>query len=120
MQYKTRYGVCYDLEETPFTFSYGNMTFHFSTNGHMVKFMDNVTSRVHWLNDSLSRRFRIRVDTDGLAALQLYMMIENRGFYVEFDGKVLTCPDEVGFHGRLLSESDSRTQFEPLTEQLLG
>lgn len=120
MQYKSRYGVVYDLSNTPFIAEWGDLRLHFSTNAHLVKFMDNVSTRTHWLNDSLSKRFHVFMGMGDLAALQLYMMIENRGFYVELDGKVLTCPDEVEFHGRLHSASDLPTRFERSTEPLLG
>ena len=116
----TRYGVCYDLADTPFTCEWGQMEFHFSTHAHQIKFMDNVSTRVHWLNDSLAKRFKVPVDVGDLAAIQLYRMIENRGFYVIVGGEVRTCPDEVVFRGRLHSARGSRMPSAPSTEPLLG
>lgn len=116
----TRYGVCYDLAGTPFTCEWGGIEFHFSTRAHQEKFMDSVSTRVHWLNDSLGKRFRVPVDAGDLAAVQLYQMIENRGFHVVMGGEVFTCPAGLVFRGRLRSASDSRTRSVPSTEQLLG
>lgn len=116
----TRYGVCYDLSESPYVADWGCMEFHFSTKGHMERFMDEVGTRCRWLNDSLSKRFHVPVRTDGLGAVQLYQMIENRGFYVVFDGEVVTCPDALAFRGQMTREDGSRRRFEPSTEPLLG
>ena len=116
----TRYGVCYDLADTPFTAEWRCIEFHFSTRAHQEKFMDSVSTRVHWLNDSLGKRFRVPVDVSDLAAIQLYQMIENRGFHVVMGGEVFTCPADLVFRGRLHSASASRTRSAPSTEPLLG
>ena len=116
----TRYGVCYDLRKSPFVASYGRMDLHFSTRAHMERFMDGVTSRVHWLNDSLSRRFRVPVRADELAVIQLYQMIENRGFLVLVDGEGFSCPDDLEFRGLLRSAGDSRQPSGHSTQPLLG
>ena len=116
----TRYGVCYDLADTPFTCEWRCIEFHFSTRAHQERFMDSVSTRVHWLNDSLGKRFRVPVDAGDLAAIQLYQMIENRGFHVVMGGEVITCPEDLVFRGRLHSVSGSRTQSVPSTEPLLG
>ena len=91
----TKHGVCYNLKESPFFFSYRGMVFFFSSRAHMHKFMDNVTSREHWLNDSLSRRFKCTVDLPILADIQLYATVETRGFYIQCDGTEYTSPSQV-------------------------
>lgn len=116
----TRYGVCYDLRETPFVASYGDMEFRFSTRAHSEKFMDEVGTRVRWLNDSLSRRFHVTVRASELAAVQLYQMIENRGFLVRVREEWFECPGDLAFRGRLTSAGDSQAPSAPSTEPLLG
>lgn len=78
----TRHGVCYDLEGSPYTAECEGFVFHFSSVPHMDKFMRETRKREEWLNDSLSRRFRFRVDASIIAVFQLYHQVETRGFYV--------------------------------------
>ena len=86
----TRYGVCYDLRETPFVASYGEMEFH------------------------------VNVRASELAAVQLYQMIENRGFLVRVREEWFECPGDLAFRGRLSSAGDSLVPSAPSTEPLLG
>lgn len=78
-------GVCYDITHTPYTYSWRGITYHFSTEKHRAKFIENVRAKEMWLNDSLSRRFRCTVDLPLLADVQLYTQIETRGFYLVTD-----------------------------------
>lgn len=78
----TRYGVAYNLAVSPYRYTWGTRTFHFSTAAHMERFKERLNIRREWLNDSLSRRFKVSVKADDLAVLQLYMQTETRGFYV--------------------------------------
>lgn len=78
----TKYGVCYDLSESPFVCTTSHFEYRFSSARHMQKFSDNVQQRKDWLNDSLSRRFHVSIEVDILAELQLYMQTETRGFHV--------------------------------------
>lgn len=81
----TRYGVAYNLPASPYRYTWGDKTYHFSTNGHMERFKRLINERREWLNDSLSRRFKVCMHADELAVLQLYMQVETRGFYVAQD-----------------------------------
>lgn len=94
----TRYGVAYNLAASPYRYTWGLRTFHFSTAAHRERFKERLTIRREWLNDSLSRRFKVQVRADDLAVLQLYMKTETRGFYVTTDdgeGRVIDTPDKV-------------------------
>lgn len=89
-------GVCYDLRESPYTLEWRGITYHFSSESHRRKYMLNVRERELWLNDSLSRRFRITVDLPYVADVQYYAMIETRGFYIiTNDGAEYTAPHQV-------------------------
>lgn len=95
----TRYGVAYNLAVSPYRYTWGSRTFHFSTAAHRERFKERLTIRREWLNDSLTRRFKVNVSADDLAVLQLYMQTETRGFYVTTDddgeGRVIDTPDKV-------------------------
>ena len=75
-------GICYDLENSPYTFTRLGFVFHFSSPLHLKKFKDNYSAKEQWAVDSLSRRFRCGFDARLLADFQLYSKIETRGFYV--------------------------------------
>lgn len=92
----TRYGVCYDLSRTPYTHIAYGFEFAFSSVHHQRKFAENLEKRVGWLTDSMSRRFRFRVDCTLIAVFQLYNQVETRGFHVtDEDGKVYASVDDV-------------------------
>lgn len=78
----TNQGVCYDLTETPYTYDWRGVTWHFSSAPHRGKFVRELRKRENWLRDSLSRRFGCTVQLDIVADIQLYRQIETRGFYL--------------------------------------
>ena len=96
-QYKlTRNGVCYNLVSTPFKCHRLGYTWHFSSLIHKNKFEDKFESHINWLNDSMSRRFHVKVRFDLLGAIQLYMRIEQRGFrVVHYTGMVFNSPEKM-------------------------
>ncbi len=89
-------GVCYDLKDSPYVFTWRGMAFRFSSQTHKDKFVRDVVKREQWLNDSLSRRFKCTVDLPILADIQLYVVVETRGFYiVTEDGAEYESPQSV-------------------------
>ena len=78
----TRNGVCYNLQETPYTYEWRGITYHFSSPNHRAKFIRELKKKEMWLNDSLSRRFKVTVKMEILADIQLYTQVETRGFYI--------------------------------------
>ena len=81
----TKNGVCYNIKESPFTYTWRGMTYFFSSEKHRSKFVHRVLDREEWLDDSLSRRFRCTVHLPILTDIQLYTMVESRGFYIQTD-----------------------------------
>lgn len=79
-------GVCYDLPDSPYKYEWRGMVFFFSTEHHRAKFIREIRAREEWLDDSLSRRFRVTVHLPILADIQLYSQVETRGFYIQTDG----------------------------------
>lgn len=78
----TKYGVCYNLHDSPYNLEYSGYKFYFSTYTNEKKFIEKARIKELWLTDSLSRRFHFNVDASLIAIFQLYNQIENRGFYV--------------------------------------
>lgn len=74
--------VWYDLSISPYYSFRNDYYFYFSSIKHKEKFDREVEDRELWLNDSLSRRFKVPIRADILADVQLYTMVEGRGFFV--------------------------------------
>lgn len=92
----TKYGVCYNLKESPYDVEYSGYRFFFSTYPNEKKFIEKARIKELWLNDSLSRRFHFDIDASLIAIFQLYNQIENRGFYVvAVTGKEFNSLDDI-------------------------
>ena len=90
------HGVVYDLPNSPFVYERNGFLFRFSSERHLVKFMENVSKKEDWLCDSLSRRFHVNVDARLLADFQLYYQVETRGCSIRsISGEEITCQEEI-------------------------
>lgn len=117
----TDYGVCYDVDNSPFQVERHGLTFKFSSVKHRDKFVQDVRKREDWLCDSLSRRFKVAFDARLLACVQLYTQVEKRGFYIEdMEGRSYGCSSEMNFSGMLDGTGNSETSFQLLTSGLIG
>lgn len=115
-------GVCYDIKHSPFEVEHNGFIFKFSSITHKMKFIREMTKKEEWLNDSLSRRFKINIEIDIVADFQLYAQIEKRGCYIvdivnnkEFDD---LC--QVRFHGTIDKIEESQMKCENLIPQLIS
>lgn len=87
--------VVYDLWDSKFTTMRNGYVYRFSSIKHKEKFDREVEKREEWLCDSLTRRFKVPVSAKILADVQLYMMVEGRGFAVSSgDGAEFDSPEE--------------------------
>ena len=90
------HGVVYDLPNSPFTCERNGILFRFSSERHLVKFMENVRKKEEWLNDSLSKRFHVNFDARILADFQLYYQVETRGCSIQLeDGTEISWQEEI-------------------------
>ena len=90
------------MRETPYTHDYAGYRFHFSSECHRRNFAAKTLIREEWLSDSLSRRFKFRVDAGMIAIFQLYRQIETRGFYVvSVTGREFASLDDVSIVARM-------------------
>lgn len=99
----TRNGVCYALPFSPYTCSLYEMTFHFSSENHMDKFLTERDEFIEKINDSLSARFKVAVDAKELATVLFYKKVETRGFYISTEEGNATCLEELEFSGQINS-----------------
>lgn len=104
----SRYGVCYDLEHSPYTYERDMVTYHFSTPVLMQRFKEQVVEAERRTDGSLSNRFHMRVSFPQLGALQLYGRMQGRGFYVTTpDGEAATCLEDLLCVGGRVTSSPS-------------
>lgn len=97
MMEKTKNGVVYNVGESDYKVLRNGYLFRFSSQKHKEKFIENVRIKEEWLCDSLSRRFKVKIDASLAADFQLYIQIETRGFHVEHveTGEVYKCHADV-------------------------
>lgn len=112
----TKNGVEYDLTRTPYYTQWDDYTFFFSSLNHLEKFEKKLYVRTEWLRDSLSKRFHFDIECEVIAALQLYMQIETRGFRIWFVDGIerfeLTCPETITLSGLKISARHSTQPLE--------
>lgn len=83
----TRWGIAHNLETSPYSlivdYQDEQLEYVFSSeqykNIFYKKFIDN---RIK-INESLSKRFGFKIESDKLADLKLYSMTEKRGFLIK-------------------------------------
>lgn len=95
----TRYGVCYNLENSPYIFKTLSTTFHFSSQFYFEKFVEEYRQHRKKIADSLSLRFNFGVTFDSVADIVLYSRIEKRGFYIIYKGVEFKCRENLRLHG---------------------
>ena len=78
----TRNGICYDFNLSTYRATIGNLTFVFSSQLHLDKFLAKLEDNRKTINHSLTKRFNYHVDVHHLADIVLYKKIETRGFLI--------------------------------------
>jgi hypothetical protein len=79
----TRNGVYYDLKQSRYkVHCSGGLLLYFSSDLHMLKFLDKKEAHRKEINDKMTSRFRIEIRLNTLADIILYQKIETRGFYI--------------------------------------
>lgn len=98
----TKDGVEYRLKFSPFKFKYLNAVFYFSSQPHLDKFIKMMNESQSSTNDSLSNRFKVKVDITGISIITLYSKIETRGFLISVEGEYIECQENLKLSGELL------------------
>lgn len=98
---KTRNGVYYNLEESTYRVEIDNITYVFSSQFHLEKFLKNVESNRKVINTSISNRFKVPIICNYIADLALYKKIENRGFLIIYKGELIKCQTTIKLGGEI-------------------
>lgn len=96
----TRKGICLDLENSPYTYITDGYTWHFSSRLHRDKFARLLESNRKEVHERLTARYKFDITLNELADFYLYIITENRGFYVVGNGVVLDCLSKVKLNGQ--------------------
>lgn len=99
----TRRGVCHKLEYSPYNFTYIHkgkvVTFNFSSKLHLDNFVKLRCKNFSMIYNHIYKRFKFKIDCTFLSDFNLYRKIENRGCYINFDGKIYRCLDNITLDG---------------------
>lgn len=101
----TRGGICHDLKVSPFTVTtyYQNandyITYVFSSELHRVKFLERMDAHREKIEISLTKRFGYSFKHNLIADIQLYQLIENRGFLIQINGVNIECLNNIALDG---------------------
>lgn len=97
----TRNGVYYDLNKSVYKFKIpsSNMVFVFSSDLHMIKFIEQYETNRKEQNIKFNSRYRLNIGLSVLHDLILYRKIETRGFLVfNCEGEKL-CQENLILNG---------------------
>lgn len=78
--------ICYNLKKSPyFQDFYCNSKpyrFYFSSELHKKKFCERLPDHIEKIDKAFSKKFNFPVELPFLAAVDLYIKIESRGFFI--------------------------------------
>lgn len=86
---KTIRGIYHSLDESEYTFKYDNLTFVFSSNLYLKKFMGIYKEYLKERTARLESQFKSTLYADELILIDLYRKIEKRGFRVLYNNELL-------------------------------
>lgn len=90
---KSRYGVYYDLSQSPHSVTAEGICFYFSSLLHLQAFLDKKTGT--------EKRYGLNTRFEFLQMVRDYQRIETRGFYITVEGVSVSCPDQLIFTDRV-------------------
>lgn len=85
-------GVYYDLSESTYTFDFKDMTFYFSSQAYLNKFINRHKDFIVMESLKQDIYFNATGDYDRILLLKLYRQIEKRGFRVCYKNRYLKIP----------------------------
>jgi hypothetical protein len=93
-------GVFYNILESDYPFTVGELKFYFSSPMNREKFMKRYQDELVRFNESAMNIYKgfFNLDFWELALVRLYTLIEKRGFYVVVRGETVTCRENLIFH----------------------
>lgn len=103
----SKYGVCYDLNVSPYRSIQNGIVFVFSSELHLNKFESKLKENRDTINYSLTKRFNMNVDVSTLADVILYRKIESRGFLIEAEEEI-RCQKDIRLSGVKVTTKKSK------------
>lgn len=102
----TRSGIAYNLEVSPHKLTLGyskeNITYIFSSNLYLTKFLEKLEQNRNEMNQGLSKRYGLSIMMNELCDIKLYSKIEKRGFLIDTDNERFTCLSNIKLDGEKL------------------
>lgn len=83
MSRKDRPIIYKDLRQSPFTLEMEGITFHFSSQLHLIKYVERLGPFTNEMHERLYNRYCIRIYCPIWSAIALYNQIETRGFLIK-------------------------------------
>ena len=103
--------IAYDFNCSPYRLYVDGLWYIFSSENHVKKFKERVDKSREKISTSLSNRFNIFVQCNGIADIMLYREIEKRGFLIiTAEGERITCLNKVQFVGGKLTKKKQEKQ----------
>ena len=81
--------IYYNIEDSRFVFTYGDLFFKFSSLFYQEKFIIDYPEFLKTETEKLNIKFRNTINADYMILLLLYKKIEKRGFFVLYKGCLL-------------------------------
>lgn len=103
--------IAYDFNHSPYRLYVGGLWFVFSSENHIKKFKERLGKSREKISSSLSNRFNIFIECNGIADIMLYKEIEKRGFLIiTEEGEKIEWLNKVQFVGGKLTKKKQEKQ----------
>jgi hypothetical protein len=103
----TQKGIYHNLRESKYRVSNGEILFFFSSEFYLNKFMDRYKEYRQEFKTKLKRITDVPFNTETLADITLYQVIEKRGFYVRLNRIPIKRNDLYNYALRKMNDSSS-------------
>lgn len=115
----TRWGIYHNLRESKYVISNSEVTFYFSSEFYLTKFMDSYQEHREQFNKVIEKSIVSNpLNMDTLADVSLYKQIEKRGYFVRLKGAKITWDDLYHYALRKMTEKESPT-WEKIQKKIL-
>lgn len=81
--------IYYNIEESKFLFKHEDLTFYFSSLFYLNKFKKEYEKYLNVNKDKLKLKYDVLINAEYVLLIQLYKLIEKRGFRVDYKGEKL-------------------------------
>ena len=100
---KTKRGIFLNLKKSPYTttiyYDDIEIKYYFSSSLYNSKFEIERDLNREWINNSLSKRFKLDFESNLLCDINLYSKVEKRGFYIVVNGQEILCLNSIRLDG---------------------